>query len=109
MDVHCSTCREPWDTFHLTQDAIYDTGLSHDEASAWRRLPSSEKLAPRYRAEFTSAGWQFGATLLNVIRCPGCRQGDQPDPETLYLKASIEEILGDDFDALAAHFNDHQL
>ena len=23
MDVHCTTCGEPWDVYHLRHDAIY--------------------------------------------------------------------------------------
>ena len=34
MDVHCTTCGEPWDVYHLRQDAIYETDLSHAEAKA---------------------------------------------------------------------------
>jgi hypothetical protein len=34
MDVHCSTCNEPWDVYHLSHDAIFETGLSVEEAEA---------------------------------------------------------------------------
>ena len=33
----------------------------------------------------------------------------KPDPDTVAIKAAIEELLGDDEDALAATFEDHQL
>ena len=46
MDVHCSTCNEPWDTYHLWQDAISEVGLSGDEIASWRRLPSADRLCP---------------------------------------------------------------
>ena len=52
MDVHCSTCNEPWDVYHLWHEAIFETGLSVEEAEAWRTLPQTEKLSERYRAEF---------------------------------------------------------
>ena len=57
MDVYCSTCAEPWDTHHLWDDAIFETGLSVEEAEAWATLPRTRKLSDRYRQEFRSAGW----------------------------------------------------
>lgn len=47
MDVHCSTCGEPWDVYHLWHDAVFETGLSHEEAETWRHLPRDQKLADR--------------------------------------------------------------
>ena len=35
MDVHCTTCGEPWDVHHLWQDAIHDTGLTADDTVAF--------------------------------------------------------------------------
>lgn len=31
MDVHCSACGEPWDSWHILTDAIYDTALTRTE------------------------------------------------------------------------------
>ena len=67
MDVYCSTCGEPWDNSHLLDDAIYETGLSSDEADVWCQLPTRDRLAPCFRAEFKAAGYEFGATLMHVI------------------------------------------
>ena len=55
MDVHCSTCGEPWDVYHLWHDAIFETGLTVEEAEAWRTLPRAQKLSDRYRNEFRAA------------------------------------------------------
>ena len=60
MDVHCTTCGEPWDVYHLWQDAIFETGVNAEEAETWRSLPRSKKLSDRYRNEFRLAGWEFG-------------------------------------------------
>jgi hypothetical protein len=38
MDVHCTTCGEPWDDYHLMHEAIYWTGLDYAEAKAWSGL-----------------------------------------------------------------------
>ena len=32
MDVHCSSCGEPWDVYHLRHDAIFETDLDPAEA-----------------------------------------------------------------------------
>ena len=109
MDVHCSTCGEPWDTYHLWQDAVFETGLTPEAASAWRSLPRAEKLADRYRQEFRAAGYEFGQSVINVVRCPCCPKDAQPNPERVQTKAALEELLGDDEDGLAATFEDYRL
>lgn len=109
MDVHCSTCGEAWDTYHLWHDAVFETGLSHEEAEAWHRLPRNEKLTDRYRTEFRAAGWEFGQSVINVIRCPGCPKNATPNLEKVETKAALEELMGDDEDGLAATFEDFKL
>lgn len=109
MDVHCTTCGEPWDIYHLQHEAIFETSLSSDEAEAWRSLERDQKLIPRYRKEFLVAGWEFGKSVINVIRCPSCPKGAQPDPERLRTKAALEQLLGGDDDGLAATFEDYRL
>jgi len=107
MDVRCTTCGEPWDVYHLWHEAIFDTGVSLEEARAWRSLPRTRKLSPRYRNEFRAAGWEFGRGVINVIRCPCCPKEATPDAERLQTKAMLEDLLGDDEDGLAATFEDH--
>ena len=109
MDVHCSTCNEPWDVYHLWHDAIFETGLSAEDAEAWGSLPRSDKLSSHYREEFKTVGWQFGQSVINVIHCPCCPKDATPDPERLQTKAALEELLGDDEDGLAATFEDYKL
>ena len=109
MDVHCSTCNEPWDVYHLWHEAIFETGLSVEDADAWGSLPRSDKLSSHYREEFKTAGWQFGQSVINVIHCPCCPKKATPDPERLQTKAALEELLGDDEDGLAATFEDYKL
>ena len=106
MDVHCSSCGEPWDTYHLRHDAIFETNIDPAEAEAWRGLSSRERLSRRYREKFKSVGYQFGASILDVIHCPACPKGSRPDPDKAALKAGLSEILGDDEDGLAAAMED---
>jgi hypothetical protein len=109
MDVHCSTCGEPWDVYHLRHDAIFETDLDPAEAKAWRGLSSTERLSSRYREKFKAAGYEFGASILDVRHCPGCLKGAQPDPDKAALKAGLVEILGDDEDGIAATMEDFGL
>lgn len=109
MDVHCSTCNEPWDTDHLWFDEIFETDLSEEECEAWRDLPRDQKLNKRYREKFRANRWEFGRSLLNVIRCPACPKDATPDPEKVEAKAALEDVLGDDEDGLAAMFEDYGL
>jgi hypothetical protein len=109
MDVHCSTCGEPWDTHHLWHDAVFETGLPHEEARVWGSLPRAEKLSDRYRQEFRAVGYEFGQSVINVVRCPGCPRDAQPNPDRVQTKAALEELLGDDEDGLAATFEDYRL
>jgi hypothetical protein len=109
MDVHCSTCDEPWDVFHLWEDAIFETDLSVEEARVWLSLPRTKRLTMRYRKKFRAAGWEFGSTITNIVRCPCCPADATADPETVAIKAALEDLLGDDEDALAVTFEDHHL
>jgi len=109
MDVHCSTCGESWDVYHLWQDAIFEIGLTEEEAEAWRKLPNVKKLTEHYRKEFRAAGWEFGQSIINVVRCPGCPKDAKPDLERVQTKAALEELMGDDEDGLAATFEDFRL
>ena len=109
MDVHCSSCGEPWDVYHLRHDAIFETDLDHAEAETWRLLSAALRLSPRYREKLKAAGWEFGQSIMNVIRCPCCPAGAKPDPERLATKRALEQLLGDDEDGLAATFEDYRL
>ena len=114
MDVHCSTCGEPWDTWHLWQDAIYDTGLAVEESEAWRKLPKDQQLSQRYRTSFRDSDWEFGESLLHVRHCPCCEEvlrfrALHPDPDKESLKTAIVELLGEDEDAVAIMFEEEGL
>lgn len=109
MDVHCSTCGEPWDVYHLWHDAIFETDLSHEEAEAWRTLSLALRLSPRYREKFRAAGYEFGASVYDVRRCPACPKDAEPDPEKSALKSAVVELLGEDEDGIAATLEDFGL
>src|SRR5690242_17616396 len=109
MDVHCSTCGEPWDVYHLRHDAIFETSLDVTEAEAWSSLSQERRLSPRYREKFKAAGWEFGHSIMNVVRCPACPKDAKPDPERLAAKRTLEELFGDDEDGLASTFEDYSL
>lgn len=109
MDVHCTTCGEPWDVYHLRHDAIHETDLDHAETKAWSGLSPQLRLSQRYREKFKVVGYEFGTSIMNVLRCPACPTDAKPDPDKAALKAGIVEILGDDEDGIAATLEDLKL
>lgn len=109
MDVHCSTCDESWDTHHLWHDAIFETGVLEYEAKTWASLPRKRKLTKHYRKKFRSVGWEFGQCVINVIHCPRCPHGAQPNRDRVWRKAALEELMGDDETGLAALFEESRL
>lgn len=109
MDVHCSSCGEPWDTYHLSHDAIHETDLPPDEVTKWNGLTGNDRLSKEYRSAFEAAGYKFGRTMMNVIHCPCCPPGATPDPDMSYFKAELETLLDGDEDALAAELEDLRL
>ena len=109
MDVHCSSCNEPWDAYHLRHDAIFETDVKPTEAQVWRKMSFSQQLSRRYREKFKMAGYEFGASILNLLHCPCCPKDAKPDPERAALKASIEDLLGNDTDGIASTMEDFGL
>ena len=109
MDVHCTTCGEPWDVYHLQHDVIFKTSLCYTEAKNWTQLSPHVKLLDRYREKFKAIGFEFGGSVLNVMQCPACPKGAKPDPYKAALKAGIVELLGDDEDGIAATMEDFGL
>jgi hypothetical protein len=109
MDVHCSTCNEPWDVYYLLHEIIFDTCISNEEAEIWRSLPRTFKLCKRYRTEFRTVGWEFGQTVINIIRCPACPKDAKPNIEKNSTKAELEKLMSDDEDGLASTFEDFNL
>jgi len=109
MDVHCSSCGEPWDAYHLRHDAIFEIAVDQAEAEAWHDFSPAEQLSSRYRQEFKAVGYEFGASILDVLYCPCCPESTKPDPDQAAAKAKIVEILGDDEDGIAAAMEDFGL
>ena len=109
MDVHCSTCAEAWEVDHLLHEIIFDTALAHEEAEAWCKLPVKQQLSKTYREKFCEKQWQFGQTVINVLRCPCCPPEARANPAVVLTKAAIEDMLSDDLDALTVMFADNGL
>jgi hypothetical protein len=109
MDVHCTTCGEPWDAYHLQHDAIYETGLTTDQAKAWEGLTPKKRLSDHFRKQFAAAGYEFGPSLMVLLHCPTCPKGAKPDLTKAIIKAELANLLGDDADGIAAAFEDFGL
>jgi hypothetical protein len=109
MDVHCSSCNEAWDVYHLRHDIVYEIGLTEEKADAWRTLSAKQRLAVGYRERFKASGWEFGASILDVRHCPACPSGAKPDIEKVAIKDAVVEALGDDEDGIASTMEDFGL
>jgi len=53
--------------------------------------------------------YEFGPSIMVLLRCPACPKGAKPDPEKAIIKAELAHLLGDDEDGLAATFEDFGL
>jgi hypothetical protein len=106
MDVHCTTCGEAWDTHHLRHGAIWETDFSDEEIAEWNGLSAEERLSEPYRGQLRRAGYEFGGSIFNLVRCAACPPDSKPDPERLFIKAEIESLLFGDEDALAAQYSE---
>ena len=74
-----------------------------------RNCPTFRLNCSRYREKFRAIGYEFGSSVLNVIRCPACPKTATTDPDKAALKGGIVEILGDDEDGIAATLEDFGL
>lgn len=77
---------------HLREDEIYETDLTEEEGTMWLSLPPAQQLGERYHAKFRANSWEFGSTVIDVIRCPACPKDATADPETLAIKAALEDF-----------------
>ena len=49
-------------------------------------------LREELKEKLKAAGYEFGASILDVIHCPSCPKGATPDPDDAALKAvGLEE------------------
>lgn len=105
MDVHCSSCNEPWSYYHLRHDEIWETDLPDEVKENF-----DGKLTPAIREAFMRAGWDFtGSSLYGIRRCPACRPEDKPDAFKEQVKSALMDVLGDDEDGLIAELEDLDL
>ena len=107
MDVYCAACGEPYEAYHMQHDEIDD--VAPDEADTWHSLPTSEKLNDHFRTLFRRAGWELGGSVLNIHRCPCCPKDATPDAERLMKRRILEDLLGDDEDAMLVMMEDYAL
>lgn len=109
MDVHCSTCGEPWETFHLLEELIYEACGEEQLTEIWLGIPVSERLSSSFRPMFQVLGWEFGDSILDVCHCACCPGDLHPNESLALTRSAIVEILGADTDAIAATFEEFGL
>jgi len=112
MDVKCANCGEPWDVYHLTHEAVWETDLPESTKRNWD--PSMIK-QPEVALAFEKAGYRFaGDSIVALLRCPCCLE-KEPDPERAAERSDREELytiaadlFGDDIDGFAAEMEDFE-
>lgn len=110
MDIHCPTCREPYESYHLKHDEIFETDLAPSEQDNLSECGTP--LTPSARAALERLGWRFkGESVLTFIRCPNCPPDASPVVRRLAQRriAQIEalsEVLGGDEDGLQSALED---
>jgi hypothetical protein len=90
MDVHCTSCREPWEFLYLMDDV--------------KRAPAGSPDAQ---------GFVFDPPAsVNVVECPACPRDHRgtvisraPTGDDL-VRAALADLLGDDVDGFAAECED---
>lgn len=111
-DVYCATCREPWDTYHLIHDLIHE--VEGDPAAARKWVAENKGMLPQggVRESLALMGWEFGRTMVNVLKCPSCESkitATHPDVGVSLAREALEDILGPDVDGLTNALQDHGL
>lgn len=121
MDVQCLNCQEPWDTYHLRHDAVFDAifdgGLwpdlrdaslaGNDVRGLIRERWPKQELTDEVRQGFRAVGWEFGGSILVVLHCPSCRSNSKAVDDATRAKAeTLGSLLKGDPDGLAAELED---
>jgi hypothetical protein len=112
MDINCASCGEPWDTYHIRHDAVNETPAGLDwlnweiSIDDWYQKPNNNtkqplephferwdgKLTPFWREQFKLEGWEFGSSLMAVLRCPLCKNAELSNAED---RRSCVQILSE--------------
>lgn len=112
MDMKCATCQEPWEHHHLLQDLpfeIWDGEEGSDSHKVVLGFRAGDKcqIPPQMREGLAEEGWEFGRTIVAVLKCCCCGDNlgsDIPDKDEVEtrrtLRLEAEEVLGDDLDGL---------
>lgn len=108
MDIQCPTCGEPWDSYHLLYDEIWETNLSRNAQEAFAE--GNGQLDKITKPALEALGWRFASSsVLSFTRCPICREGKElPHAKALIAQRKVlAELLGDDLDGFTSLAHDH--
>lgn len=109
MDIYCATCQEPWESFHMLSDAVWDIWDGWDDSSSHllvkRFLADPKKgLGPMLREDMADKGWVFGKTVICILECPCCHGQTDEDPEGVKARKEamleVEELMAGDLDGI---------
>lgn len=106
MDIHCPSCGEPWDSYHMRYDEPHEWGepdyRTNDFINGGSRFDGPDD--PMRKAAEAS-GWRFASnSVLSLTACPSCK-GASILADAIERRARVAvaaEINGDDDDGLVA-------
>ena len=109
MDVTCAHCGEPWDSYHMLFDEVWEWGLPEATARDFNRNPRFGGPADPVRIAAGSSGEHSpGGMRLPPRAGPSWEGGPAlPDADEREVKTRIaEQLLGDDQDGLIVELAD---
>jgi hypothetical protein len=109
MDVTCANCGEPWDSYYLLFDVVWEWDLPDALARDFNRNPRFDGPSDPVRCAAQRAGWKFvGSSPVAILRCPSCAGsaplGDAHERQAMTRIAA--QLLDGDADGLIAELAD---
>jgi len=105
--VLCSTCNHHHDMQFINTSLIETTDLSFGDIKRWHSC--NDKLSGLNRLALKSAGWEFGNSISNIIRCPNCAIEQRALGWRLLVKESLERYFTNDERKLQQVFKRYSL
>jgi hypothetical protein len=109
MDIHCPTCGEPYEWYHLRYDEVYEWGLSAENEKAFLEDARFVGKNDPVRKAAERAGWQFATdSVFSFTHCPCCNKRSplQNASQRRQDMALLAELLEGDEDGLIAFASD---
>jgi hypothetical protein len=113
MDVTCLCCKEPWDTYHLRHDELFECLPWSEDASIairkWNGKLDTPVMGTPARERLADRGWSFGDSLYDVRRCPCCPADAVAHPSRVLNRDMLASLLAGDDDGFISDLQEFEL